>query len=120
MYASMVETERLRIIPLSYGQLTQYVRATEAIEHEFGLFETGRSVTSDVKEMAEGFTLPRMKYAKPDKYIFYTFWLVIDKKQNLIVGELGFKGEPDRKGQIEIGYGIIPDQQGKGYMTEAL
>ena len=36
------------------------------------------------------------------------------------VGRLGFKGFPDEKGSTEIGCGIDPAYQGKGYMSEAV
>jgi RimJ/RimL family protein N-acetyltransferase len=35
------------------------------------------------------------------------------------VGECGFKGPPDAEGMVEIAYGIDPEQQGRGYATEA-
>jgi RimJ/RimL family protein N-acetyltransferase len=36
-----------------------------------------------------------------------------------LVGTAGFKGPPTRDGVVEIAYGVSPDQQGKGYATEA-
>ena len=36
------------------------------------------------------------------------------------MAELGFKGAPDAAGQVEIGYGTMPLQQGRGLMTEAV
>jgi len=73
-----------------------------------------------VKEMVASFTLPKMKKAGLDNYIFYTFWIVVEKSSKTIVAELGFKGEPGEKGEIEIGYGTMPTFRGKGYMTEAV
>lgn len=80
----------------------------------------GRVVASEVKDMVEHSTLPKMKLADHADYLFYTFWLVVNKTTGIIVAELGFKGIPDNKGEIEIGYGTMPEQQGKGYMTEAV
>ena len=36
------------------------------------------------------------------------------------IGGIGFKGLPDKKGTVEIGYGIEPSYQNKGYATEAV
>jgi RimJ/RimL family protein N-acetyltransferase len=36
-----------------------------------------------------------------------------------IVGRCGFKGPPDADGVVEISYGVHPEQEGKGYATEA-
>jgi RimJ/RimL family protein N-acetyltransferase len=37
-----------------------------------------------------------------------------------MVGDLCFRGNPDERGSIEIGYGTYEDFRGKGYMTEAV
>ena len=116
----MVETDRIKIVPLTYPQLVKYLKADNKLEAELGLEQTGRIVSEDVKDMVENFTLPKMKAGNRHNYLFYTFWIVIDKPSNTIVAELGFKGSPDRDGAIEIGYGTMPDHRGKGYMTEAV
>jgi len=38
----------------------------------------------------------------------------------LIIGHGGFKGEPDEKGQIDIGYGLMKSERRKGYGYEAV
>ena len=35
-----------------------------------------------------------------------------------MIGDLCIVGEPNSKGEIEIGYGTYDEFQGKGYMTE--
>jgi ribosomal-protein-alanine N-acetyltransferase len=42
------------------------------------------------------------------------------KEKQVGAGMLGFKGFPDENGATEIGYGIDPAYQGKGYMSEAI
>ncbi len=36
-----------------------------------------------------------------------------------LIGGCGFKGQPDEKGVVEIGYGLTPTYQKQGYATEA-
>lgn len=36
------------------------------------------------------------------------------------MGDIGFKGKPNSENIVEIGYGIVPSAQGKGYATEAV
>jgi RimJ/RimL family protein N-acetyltransferase len=38
----------------------------------------------------------------------------------LIIGGIGFHGDPDEQGRVEIGYGIVPSQRRHGYATQAL
>lgn len=116
----MIETTRLKIIPLTYQQLVLYLSAEDKFEKDHGLTVTGRVVAPEVKDMVERFTLPHMKLVYGDNYLFYTFWIAIDNSSKIIVAELGFKGIPNNKGEIEIGYGTMPRQQSKGYMTEAV
>jgi RimJ/RimL family protein N-acetyltransferase len=59
-----------------------------------------------------------------------SFWwsprsIVVDSlaeglQQRLIVGMIGFKSPPDSNGSVEIGYGIVPSQQGHGFATQAV
>lgn len=116
----MIETLRLKVIPLTYIQLLTYLAAENLLEIELKLKVNNRTISPDVKDMVENFTLPRMKMSTNEDYLFYTFWIVVDKLSDTIVAELGFKGIPNNKGEIEIGYGTMPDHRGKGYMTEAV
>ncbi len=116
----MIETSRLSILPLNYPELKKYLLADNQLEILFGLTQTNRVISKDVKEMVETFTLPNMKNLQSGNYLFYTFWLVIDRSMNTIVAELGFKGIPNRDGEIEIGYGTMPGFERRGYMTEAV
>jgi len=116
----MIETSRLQIIPLNYEQLDLYLQANGRLEKLLHLNDNGRTIAPDIKEMVTSFTLPKIKKAGTYNYLFHTFWIVVEKKSKNIVAELGFKGEPNHKGEIEIGYGTMPGQRGKGYMTEAV
>ncbi len=44
---------------------------------------------------------------------------VVHREGNLVIGNAGFKGPPDEEGMVEIGYGIVPAFEGRGYATEA-
>lgn len=44
---------------------------------------------------------------------------VVERASGLVVGGIGFFGPP-RDAEVEIGYGIVPSRQGRGYATEAL
>jgi RimJ/RimL family protein N-acetyltransferase len=40
--------------------------------------------------------------------------------QSYAIGACGFKAPPDETGSVEIGYGVIPSQQQKGFATQAV
>jgi [ribosomal protein S5]-alanine N-acetyltransferase len=117
---NVIETERLHIFPLTIPQLELYLQANHKLEKLLDLAYTGRTVSPYVKASVTQYTLPKMKAATGMDYLFYTFWLVVEKQSRNIVAELGFKGPPLGAGHVEIGYGTMPAMQKKGYMTEAV
>jgi [ribosomal protein S5]-alanine N-acetyltransferase len=44
---------------------------------------------------------------------------MVHRETGIAIGKCGFKGPPAADGVVEIAYGVDPDQQGKGYATEA-
>lgn len=46
-------------------------------------------------------------------------WLIMHTAERVVFGSAGFKGKPDRDGEIEIGYGISPNYRLRGYTFEA-
>lgn len=116
----LVETERLYIFPLNHFLLRHYLEAEDWFEKALGLTTTGRAVSPEVRDMVKRVTLPQMENAGKEGYLFHTFWLAVLASEKTIVAEMGFKGAPGKKGEVEIGYGTMPSMRGKGYMTEAV
>jgi [ribosomal protein S5]-alanine N-acetyltransferase len=46
-------------------------------------------------------------------------FFIVHRETGTTIGRCGFKGPPESDGVVEIAYGVEPDQQGKGYATEA-
>ena len=42
----------------------------------------------------------------------------VDQGEPLLCGSVGFKGPPDTAGTVELGYSVLPSQQGAGIATE--
>jgi [ribosomal protein S5]-alanine N-acetyltransferase len=53
----------------------------------------------------------------PDPWVHGFSIVLLDS--GTTVGQCGFKGPPDADGMVEIAYGVGPDQERKGYATEA-
>lgn len=116
----MIHTERLHILPLTVSALELYLQGNDLFELQQALTLTNRTVNPEVKRYVESITLPCMRMAPDDHYLFFTFWLVIDLDSKLVVAELGFKGIPNPAGVVEIGYGTMEHVRNRGYMTEAV
>lgn len=47
-------------------------------------------------------------------------WFVTLADNNQVIGDIGFKGKPDKQGIVEVGFGIIPETHNKGIATESV
>ena len=57
---------------------------------------------------------------KPDQAHWSMRYIITrDGEMPTLVGGCGFKGQPDAQGMVEIGYGLTPKYQKRGFATEA-
>lgn len=115
----MIETERLILRPLTHGQLSKYIRLDNSLEAELNLNQTSRTISPDLKEALEQTILPDVADTNKN-YLYSTLWTIISKKDNKMVGDLCFMGEPNSVGEVEIGYGTYEAFRKRGFMTEAV
>ncbi len=113
-----LKTKRLRIIALSLENLKLLIENQQKMEKNIGLKSTGERLDKHVKIVMETSLKDGMK--DEENYLWYTNWQIVLKEENRSIGSVGFKGCCNENGEVEIGYGIQPEYQRKGYMTEAL
>ena len=118
MHAS-IRTQRLLIVPLTLTQLQLCAADLLALEAELGL-SISRDVFTDVVWGAIYKKIEKMTGMPEAQHPWQTYWLTVLNENNFGVGLVGFKGYPDENGSSEIGYGIDPAYQNKGYMSEAV
>jgi RimJ/RimL family protein N-acetyltransferase len=117
MQKTILETTRLIIKPLTYGQLLKYVKSDHSLEEELELTPCSRTISAELKDALENTILPNVA-DESKNYLFSTLWTAIWKEENKMIGDLCIVGEPDANGEIEIGYGTYDEYQGRGFMTE--
>lgn len=114
----MIETERLKLIPLSLEQLKCSLEDLAQLGAALNL-----NFASDLinEPVTNAITMKIEKMAEVDEsaHPFFTYWLMAIREQSLGVGFIGYKGSPDENCEIEIGYGISSECRNKGYTTEA-
>ncbi len=113
----MIETDRLILKPLTYGQLIKYIKCDNSLEKELKLNKSSRTISDELKEAFEQTILPNVA-DKSKNYLYSTLWTAISKAENKMVGDLCIVGEPNEDGEIEIGYGTYDEFRNKGFMTE--
>lgn len=93
-----IQTERLVIAP-----------CTEMVLEKIPNNEIGPHIHHYLKELKQDSTL-----------LGWGVWIVLSKNKGEFVGDIGFKGKPNKNQTVEVGYGICPHAQNKGYATEAV
>jgi len=114
----ILETKKLKLIPLDAQNLRWSIEDRGKMERNLGVKITDTELEEPVKT-AMRTSLQKVIENKED-YLWYTNWVIVFKKENKIIGGLCFKGYPDEKGKVEIGYGMQDEYRCKGYATEAV
>ena len=98
-----LKTKRMLLEPVSLAELESKATSTEDPEER-----------KAYGEMLAGC------WEKPEDYLWYAPWKMILRENNAEIGDLCFKGAP-QKGTVEIGYGLSSKaHEGMGLMTEAV
>lgn len=114
-----ITTQRLQLIPLDLNQLELLLQDVDAFERSLKISMLREFISERVCR-ALRIKIDKMQKADVSQHDWFTYWLVVPRDGNVGAGVLGFKGFPDENGSTEIGYGIDPAYQGKGYMSEAI
>lgn len=112
-------SSRLQLIPLDLTQLELALRDIDFLETSLNIRIACDFVTERVQR-AIRLKIEKMQKADLPQHDWLTYWLIVIREEGIGAGMLGFKGFPNEKGSTEIGYGIDPAYQGKGYMSEAV
>lgn len=109
-----LETDKLLIVPLSKEIVKKLDNSEEKLSQDF--YRNSEWPEPDLKEAFPAY----IKLLDRNGCDGFNLWLVVEKESNLVIGSLGFKGRPNSKGEVEIGFGIIPSKRGMGYSVQAV
>lgn len=113
-----IETERLNIIALTPEQLKLWTHNITALEKELLCSYKAEPMEGLFREIVCGQAEKAQK--DPWNYLWHTFWFILRKSDNCVVGSIDFKDVPNGDGEAEIGYGLGRDFEHNGYMTETV
>ena len=113
-----LRTPRLLLFPLTFSQLQLCLSDLPALETELGL-SISRGVLTRPVQRAIRMKLKKMAKTDETLHPWQTYWLIVVSADNFGAGLAGFKGVPNESASTEIGYGIDPSYQNKGYTSEA-
>ncbi len=114
-----IATPRLQLTPLRLDQLELVLQNMEAFETSLKITMMREQITERVCRALQ-MKIDKMRKADVSQHNWLTYWLVVIREEQVGAGMVGFKGFPDENGSTEIGYGLDPAYQGRGYMSEAI
>jgi ribosomal-protein-alanine N-acetyltransferase len=111
-----IETTRLKLIPFTKEICEAALRSSTAVLTEIGIAAGHGWPDADTLD-----TLPRIlkNLNKVQSPSGFESWMVLLKHNNMLIGDIGFKGLPNSDGELDLGYGIIANEQKKGFAKEA-
>lgn len=58
--------------------------------------------------------------SKDSTQLYWGSWIVVRKSDDKVIGDIGFKGKPDKTQTVEVGYGFLAETWNQGFATEAV
>lgn len=113
-----LETDRLKIVPLTAGQFRMLLDDPSALTLTLGLARPPVPMDSETRLAMED--LFNCAVADSVNWPWNTNWQIILRSANIPVGSACFLRDPGIPDTVETGYGIDEEHRNKGYMTEAL
>lgn len=95
-----LETERLYLVPCTEERIQ--------VANEQG-YNSGPHIVGHVENIKQDAAL-----------LSWGAWYVLRKEDDIVLGDIGFKGKPNENQTVEIGYGFIEKYWNQGYATEAV
>ena len=114
-----LETDRLLLVSLSLEQLKLIPNYIDKLEHELKCKEINL-LLSCTPLKAFNLKVEKMQNIEPSLHPWFTYWLITHKTSNFALGFAGFKGIPNEKGEVEIGYSVSPNFRKRGIASKVV
>ncbi|MHC5353544.1 GNAT family N-acetyltransferase [Myroides sp. LJL115] len=109
-------TDRLYLFPLTIELCKELFHGDSCLLEKHSLKRSFNWPATDMLEALERIIINLQKVAQPSGF---ESWLIVKKDTSTIIGDIGFKGQSNKKGEIDIGYGITKQERQKAYTSEA-
>lgn len=117
MSLNNIYTDRLMLVPITFEITKSLINGSCKEVEKLGIKPDKKWPTDDTMDI-----LPIIiKSLEKDKVPSgFETWIIVRKDNMQVIGDIGFHGKPDEKGEVEVGYGLVEHERGKGYGFESL
>ena len=117
----VIVTERLDLVPATPILTRAALGAGDLLATAIGASVPPSWPPQYLDTAALEFTLARLAQG-PEQAGWWMYFIVLREgdKGRTLIGSGGYVGPPSEDGVVEIGYGIVPDHQRRGYASEAV
>ncbi|MDS0524705.1 GNAT family N-acetyltransferase [Clostridium sp. SHJSY1] len=112
-----LHTNRLTLIPITLEITKSLIAGSSKEIEELGIKCDKKWPTEDTMDI-----LPIIRNSLEESKTPTGFetWMIVDTVNKKVIGDIGFHGRPDKNGQVEVGFGLVEHERGKGFGVEAL
>ncbi len=112
-----IYTDKLMLIPITLKITRDLISGSYKELENLGIKTDGKWPTDDTKDILPIINETLEKDKVPSGF---ETWMIIKKDNMQVIGDIGFHGKPNEKGEVEIGYGLVEAERKKGFGLEAL
>lgn len=118
---AILESERLRLVASTEAHLLTELNAPEQLAAMLGAVVSNAWPSGEYDRDAMEFFLARLQEGGPTAVGWYG-WYALGKEGGglALLGAGGYFGPPGVDGDVEIGYSVLPEWQGRGYASETV
>lgn len=113
-----ISGKRIELRMLGIEELASWLEDEAYFAGTFGMDVVQGLLNKRLQEVFR-LKLDKMK-SDPENLLWYTYFAIMLKDSDQMIGLIGFKDIPDTHGMSEIGYGVGSSFRNKGYATEAV
>ena len=112
-----IHTNRLILIPITLEITKSLIKGSSKEIENLGIKCDKKWPTEDTMDVLPIINSSLEKDKIPSGF---EFWMIVKKDTMHVIGDIGFHGKPNEKGEVEVGYGLVEHEQGKGFGSESL
>ncbi|HEX7071744.1 MAG TPA: GNAT family N-acetyltransferase [Rhodothermales bacterium] len=115
----MISTPRLHLIPATPAHLRAELEGRAAFEAAIG-FAVPENWPPDLYDREATQYILGLLEQLPEPSPWWLYYVVLRVEEgDVVVGTVGYKGDPDAEGIVEIGYGTLSQYRRRGIASEA-